>query len=56
MTFTAMTGEWNRNLALDLDTVRDWGAAAVVTLLEPKELTLLEVECACGTTGCDQDQ
>ena len=32
------------DLALDLDTVRDWGAAAVVTLLEPKELTLLRVE------------
>lgn len=40
----AMTGEWNRDLALDLDTVRDWGAAAVITLLEPKELTLLRVE------------
>src|SRR3982074_347708 len=40
----AMTGEWDRNLALDLDTVRDWGAAAVVTLLEPKELTLLGVK------------
>jgi ADP-ribosyl-[dinitrogen reductase] hydrolase len=40
----AMTGEWDRDLALDLDTVRDWGAAAVVTLLEPKELTLLRVE------------
>src|SRR5258705_13989334 len=40
----AMTGEWNRDLALDLDTVRDWGAAAVVTLLEPEELTLLRVE------------
>jgi|SRR5665213_1591237 len=40
----AMTGEWNRDLALDLDAVRDWGAAAVVTLLEPKELTLLRVE------------
>ena len=39
-----MTGEWDRDLALDLDTVRDWGAAAVVTLLEPKELTLLRVE------------
>jgi ADP-ribosyl-[dinitrogen reductase] hydrolase len=24
--------------------IRDWGAAAVVTLLEPKELTLLRVE------------
>jgi len=40
----AMTGEWDRDLALDLDRVRDWGAAAVVTLLEPKELTLLRVE------------
>src|SRR5882672_10158358 len=40
----AMTGEWDRDLSLDLDTVRDWGAAAVVTLLEPKELTLLRVE------------
>jgi len=39
-----MTGEWDRDLALDLDAVRDWGAAAVVTLLEPKELTLLRVE------------
>jgi len=40
----AMSGYWDRDLALDLDTVRDWGAAAVVTLLEPKELTLLRVE------------
>jgi ADP-ribosyl-[dinitrogen reductase] hydrolase len=40
----AMTGEWHRDLALDLDSVRDWGATAVVTLLEPKELTLLRVE------------
>jgi ADP-ribosyl-[dinitrogen reductase] hydrolase len=40
----AMTGAWDRDLALDLDMVRDWGAAAVVTLLEPKELTLLGVE------------
>jgi hypothetical protein len=39
-----MSGEWNRDLALDLDKVRDWGAAAVVTLLEPKELLLLRVE------------
>jgi ADP-ribosyl-[dinitrogen reductase] hydrolase len=39
----AMTGYWDRDLALDLDAIRDWGAAAVVTLLEPKELTLLRV-------------
>lgn len=40
----AKTGEWDRDLALDLDAVRDWGAAAVVTLLEPKELVLLRVK------------
>ena len=40
----AMSGYWDRDLALDLDKVRDWGAAAVVTLLEPKELKLLRVE------------
>ena len=40
----ALTGEWDRDLALDLDAIRNWGAAAVVTLLEPKELTLLRVE------------
>ncbi|WP_247395425.1 MULTISPECIES: cyclin-dependent kinase inhibitor 3 family protein [unclassified Bradyrhizobium] len=39
-----MTGEWVRDLTLDLDGIRDWGAAAVVTLLEPKELVLLRVE------------
>jgi Swiss Army Knife protein, DSP-PTPase phosphatase domain len=41
----AATGEWHRDLAVDLDRIRDWGAAAVVTLLEPRELTLLRVEC-----------
>ena len=39
-----MSGERERDLAVDLDTVRDWGAAAVITLVEPKELTLLKVE------------
>src|SRR5262245_30581716 len=40
----AATGHWDRDLALDLDAIRDWGAAAVVTLLERKELTKLRVE------------
>ena len=40
----AMSGHWERDLALDLDRIRDWGAAAVVTLVEPQELTLLRVE------------
>ena len=39
-----MSGAWDRDLVLDLDAISDWGAAAVVTLLEPKELTLLGVE------------
>lgn len=40
----AMTGAWDRDLATDLDAIRAWGAAAVVTLLEPKELNFLGVE------------
>jgi ADP-ribosyl-[dinitrogen reductase] hydrolase len=39
-----MSGAWDRDLALDLDKIHEWGAAAVVTLLEPEELTLLRVE------------
>jgi ADP-ribosyl-[dinitrogen reductase] hydrolase len=39
-----MSGAWDRDLALDLDAIRDWGASAIVTLLEPEELTLLRVE------------
>ena len=39
----AMTGQWDRNLALDLDAVRAWGARAVVTLVEQKELDILGV-------------
>src|SRR5207248_9101428 len=40
----AMSGWWERDLTIDLDMVRNWGAAAVVTLLEFKELTLLKVD------------
>src|SRR5262245_25401839 len=40
----AMSGEWHRDLALDLDVVRKWGAAAAVTLLEQEEITRLRVE------------
>jgi len=39
-----MSGAWHRDLALDLDAIRDWGAAAIVTLVEPEELMLLKVE------------
>ncbi len=40
----AKSGYWDRDLALDLDAIHDWGAAAVVTLMERKELALLRVE------------
>ena len=32
------TGAWSRDLPLDLDAIRGWGAAAVVTLVEAWEL------------------
>jgi len=41
---SAMTGSWDRDLSLDLDAIRAWGASAVVTLVEQKELVLLRVE------------
>jgi ADP-ribosyl-[dinitrogen reductase] hydrolase len=40
----AATGSWDRDLNVDLDAIRDWGAAAVVTLVESEELTLLRAE------------
>lgn len=39
----AMSGSWNRSLALDLDAVEAWGAVAVVTLVEQHELETLSV-------------
>ena len=41
---SAMSGYWDRDLSIDLDAIRNWGAAAVVTLVEPSELVLLRVE------------
>ena len=34
---------WQRDLAVDLDAIRIWGAKAVVTLVEDHELDLLKV-------------
>jgi len=34
---------WDRDLNSDLATIRKWGAEAVVTLVEPHELRLLQV-------------
>jgi ADP-ribosyl-[dinitrogen reductase] hydrolase len=39
----AQTGSWHRDLDVDLDAVRSWGAGAVITLLEPEEIDALQV-------------
>lgn len=39
----ASGGGWARDLATDLDAIRAWGAAAVVTLVTAEELALLGV-------------
>ncbi len=38
-----MTGWWKRDLDTDLDVVREWGATAVVSLIEEKEIEDLQV-------------
>lgn len=40
---SAYSGQWDRDLGIDLDTIRDWGAHAVVTLVEDHELAALSV-------------
>lgn len=39
----AATGAWERDLALDLDTIKNWGAELVLTLVESHELKSLKV-------------
>ncbi|MFD1195458.1 ADP-ribosylglycohydrolase family protein [Seohaeicola saemankumensis] len=39
----AMSGSWQRDLGLDLDAVSNWGAVAVLTLIEDHELATLKV-------------
>lgn len=39
----AVTGIWARDLDLDLDVIKEWGANLVLTLLEPVELVELKV-------------
>ena len=41
---TAATGSWARDLAIDLDAIKAWGAGAVLTLVTPQELKELRVE------------
>ncbi|MGE7157609.1 ADP-ribosylglycohydrolase family protein [Methylorubrum rhodesianum] len=37
------TGSWNRDLATDIRAISDWGATALVTLIEDHEIAALEV-------------
>lgn len=39
----ALSGAWDRDLAMDLDTMAAWGCTEVMTLVEPWELDELEV-------------
>jgi ADP-ribosyl-[dinitrogen reductase] hydrolase len=38
---SAMSGSWARDLAMDLDRIRQWGVAAVVSLIEDHEMAEL---------------
>lgn len=39
----ALSGAWDRDLAMDLDTMAAWGCTEVITLVEPWELDELQV-------------
>lgn len=41
---SAFSGQWARDLDIDLDAIHNWGATAVVTLVEKHELKALKVE------------
>ncbi len=41
---SAATGAWDRDLGLDVQKIADWGAAAVLTLIEDHEIRALKVE------------
>lgn len=41
---SAATGAWDRDLLTDIKAIADWGAAAVLTLVEDHELVSLKVE------------
>lgn len=40
----AMSGAWDRDLKLDLDAIKAWGAVVVITLIEDHEFELLHVK------------
>ena len=40
---SAMSGAWDRDLGLDLDTIKTWGASTIVTLIEPHDIKEIRV-------------
>lgn len=38
-----LSGDWDRNLEKDLQRIQEWGAAIIVSLIEPKEFEELQV-------------
>jgi ADP-ribosyl-[dinitrogen reductase] hydrolase len=40
----AMTGDWHRDLALDLEAIQAWGATVIVNLIEDHEMVDLGVQ------------
>lgn len=46
----AMSGAWDRDLELDLDAIREWGASTVITLIEPHEMATLKVQAIAAET------
>lgn len=52
----SVSGIWQRDLATDLDVLRDWGAAAVVTLMPLDELQAVQaggIGAACEARGIE---
>lgn len=39
----ALSGAWKRDLETDIAAVRDWGATALINLLQPEEMAVLRV-------------
>ncbi|MFN4140444.1 cyclin-dependent kinase inhibitor 3 family protein [Aestuariivirga sp.] len=39
----ALSGAWDRDLGLDLEAIRGWGASRMITLIEPQEIGALGV-------------
>jgi ADP-ribosyl-[dinitrogen reductase] hydrolase len=40
----ALSGAWDRDLGLDLDAIKAWGASTLITLIEPQEIKALKVQ------------